>query len=155
MNTIVEVEKWLMKKAYNFLLSLASTSPMILIFAVNAQIVILPAVQLCRSYMLIFFSIILINTIGIFSFRFLSKDRIEGQLRDIELANSDFLPSYLGYFFVAVSITRMDTFLLVYSLTVLLVMLSQSMYYNPFLLLLRYNFYHATDENGTRIFLIR
>lgn len=143
-----------MKKAYNFLLSLASTSPMILIFAVNAQIVILPAMQPCRFYMLIFFCIILINAIGMFSFRFLSKDSIEGRLRDIELANSSFLPSYLGYFFVAVSITRMDTFLLVYGLTVLLVMLSQSMYYNPFLLLFHYNFYHATDENGTRIFLI-
>lgn len=143
-----------MKKAYNFLLSLASTSPMILIFTVNAQIVILPAMQPCRFYMLIFFCIILINTIGMFSFRFLSKDSIEGQLRNIELANSSFLPSYLGYFFVAVSITRIDTFLLVYGLTVLLVMLSQSMYYNPFLLLFHYNFYHATDENGTRIFLI-
>lgn len=143
-----------MKKAYNFLLSLASTSPMILIFAVNAQIVILPAMQPYRFYLLIFVCVILINAIGMFFFRFLSKDSIEGRLRDIELANSNFLPSYLGYFFVAVSITSMDTFLLVYGLTVLLVMLSQSMYYNPFLLLFRYNFYYATDENGTRIFLI-
>lgn len=143
-----------MKKIYNFLLALASTSPMILIFTVNAQIAILPAACPYLSYLLILFGIILINALGIFSFRFLSKDSIDGQLRDLELANSNFLPSYLGYFFVAVSITRTYTFLLVYSLTVLLVMLSQSMYYNPLLLILRYNFYHATDENGTRLFLI-
>ena len=138
-----------MKKIYNFLLALASTSPMILIFTVNAQIAILPAACPYLSYLLILFGIILINAL-----RFLSKDSIDGQLRDLELANSNFLPSYLGYFFVAVSITRTYTFLLVYSLTVLLVMLSQSMYYNPLLLILRYNFYHATDENGTRLFLI-
>ena len=143
-----------MKKVYNFLLALASTSPMILIFTVNAQIVILPTMRPHLSYLLVLFGIILINALGMFFFRFLSKDSIEGKLKNLELANSNFLPSYLGYFFVAVSITRMDTFLLVYGLTVLLVMLSQSMYYNPLLLIFRYNFYHATDENGTRLFLI-
>lgn len=143
-----------MKKIYNFLLALASTSPMVLIFSVNAQIAILPTMRQYLSYLLVLSCVILINALGILSFRFLSKDSIEGQLNDLELANSNFLPSYLGYFFVAVSITRTYTFLLVYSLTVLLVMLSQSMYYNPLLLILRYNFYHATDENGTRLFLI-
>lgn len=143
-----------MRKVYNFLLALASTSPMILIFTVNVKIIIFSAVHLYLSYLLVLSCVILINVLGVVSFHFLSKDSIEGQLKDIELANSNFLPSYLGYFFVAVSITRMDTFLLVYGLTVLLVMLSQSMYYNPLLLIFRYNFYHATDENGTRLFLI-
>lgn len=143
-----------MKTVYNFLLALASTSPMILIFTVNTQTVIPPTVRPRLFCLLVLFFIILINIIGLLSFRFLSKDSIEGQLKDIELSNGDFLPSYLGYFFVAVSITNMDTFLLVYGLTVLLVMLSQSMYYNPLLLIFRYNFYHATDENGTRLFLI-
>ena len=143
-----------MKKIYNFLLALASTSPMTLIFTINAQIVILPTVCPYLSHLFVLFCIILINALGIFFFRFLSKDSIEGKLTDLELANSNFLPSYLGYFFVAVSITRLDTFLLVYGLTVLLVMLSQSMYYNPLLLVFRYNFYYATNESGTRIFLI-
>lgn len=143
-----------MKKVYNFLLALASTSPMLLIFTVNAQSLIFPTIRPHLSYLLVLLGIILINALGMFFFRFLSKDSIEGKLKNLELANSNFLPSYLGYFFVAVSITRMDTFLLVYGLTVLLVMLSQSMYYNPLLLILRYNFYHATDENGTRLFLI-
>lgn len=143
-----------MKKFYNFLLALASTSPMILIYTVNAQIAILPTASPYLSSLLVVLCVLLLNALGIFFFRFLRRDSIEGQLKDLELANSSFLPNYLGYFFVAVSITRKDTFLLVYGLTVLLVMLSQSMYYNPLLLILRYNFYHATNENGTRIFLI-
>lgn len=142
------------KKTYNLLLALASTSPMALIFAVNTQnthsLIVCPSTQVLIALLYVG----LINALGFAPFFGLSKDSIEGDLKDLELVNSSFLPNYLGYFFVAVSITKIDTFLLVYNLTVVLVMLSQSMYYNPLLLVFRYNFYHATDENGTRIFLI-
>ena len=142
-----------MKKIFNFVLALASTSPMIFVYAINAHICLLSlSPWLC--YCIIASIILITNAMCMLLFRLLSKDSIEGQIRDIELANNVFLPNYLGYFFVSVSITDMITFCVVYFLTVVLVTLSQTMYFNPFFLFMHYNFYHVTNMNGTRLFLI-
>lgn len=150
-----------MKKLYNMLLALASTSPMILIFSVNARhrffaspITFFPNNPLWNSHIMLLICVSVFNLLCIASMRLLSKDSIEGTLTNVELANGSFLPNYLGYFFVAVSITNVDTFFLVYTLTVVFVMLSQTMYFNPFLLIFNYNFYHMTDESGTQLFII-
>lgn len=87
---------------------------------------------------------------------FLSHDSIEGGLRDIELANDSYMPSYLGYFFVALSIPD-ESFLtaaVIFCMLLVFILCSQNLYYNPLFLLFGYHFYYVTNQEGMKIFII-
>jgi len=85
----------------------------------------------------------------------LGKDEFKsGEVKSIEHANNSFLPSYLGYFFVALSIGNWETLGFVYSVLFIFTFLSQALYFNPLFLLFGYEFYNITTKNGTAIFLI-
>lgn len=72
----------------------------------------------------------------------------------LEHANNAFLPSYLGYFFVALSIPNIETLIFVYLIIFLFTFLSQALYFNPLFLVYGFNFYTAKTRSGTSIFLI-
>ncbi|MCR3894823.1 hypothetical protein NUK31_17555 [Aeromonas caviae] len=92
-------------------------------------------------------SILLSNKLG--------KDEFKaGEVGSIEHANNSFLPSYLGYFFVALSIGNCETLWFVYGVLFAFTFLSQALYFNPLFLLFGYEFYNITTKNGTAIFLI-
>lgn len=78
----------------------------------------------------------------------------QGEVASIEHANNSFLPSYLGYFFVALSISNWETLGFVYALLFAFTFLSQALYFNPLFLIFGYEFYNITTKNGTAIFLI-
>lgn len=88
--------------------------------------------------------------------RFLSDDLIDTEVLGVELANDVYLPSYLGYFFVALSIPTKDnlTLLFVFSILFLFVFCSQALYYNPLFLILGYKFYYVTNSKNMKIFII-
>lgn len=77
-----------------------------------------------------------------------------GDIISIEYANNSFLPSYLGYFFVALSIDGWETLIFVYILLFIFTFFSQALYFNPLFLVFRYNFYNLTTRNGATVFLI-
>lgn len=85
----------------------------------------------------------------------LGRDKFEtGSIRSIEYANNAFLPSYLGYFFVALSVPNLGTLVFVYFILFLFTFFSQALYFNPLFLLFGYKFYNARTMSGTSIFLI-
>ncbi|MGJ8523512.1 hypothetical protein R84981_002215 [Carnimonas sp. R-84981] len=85
----------------------------------------------------------------------LGKDEFKpGEVKIIEYANNSFLPSYLGYFFVALSIENWETLDFVYCVLFVFTLLSQALYFNPLFLLFKFKFYSVTTINGTTIFLI-
>jgi hypothetical protein len=85
----------------------------------------------------------------------LGKDEFKaGKVASIEHANNSFLPSYLGYFFVALSIGNWETLWFVYGVLFVFTFLSQALYFNPLFLLFGYEFYNIATKNGTAIFLI-
>lgn len=86
----------------------------------------------------------------------LSNDCIKGDIKGVELANDAYLPSYLGYFFVALSIPMNDnlTLLFVFSILFLFVFCSQALYYNPLFLILGYKFYYVRNSKNIKIFII-
>ncbi|MFS3127553.1 hypothetical protein ACLM5J_04030 [Nocardioides sp. Bht2] len=85
----------------------------------------------------------------------LSKDAFEpGDIQTISHANNAFLPSYLGYFFVSLSIPDIKTLIFVYLVLFAFTYKSQALYFNPLFLLYGYSFYDATTRSGTAIFLI-
>lgn len=86
-------------------------------------------------------------------FIYLGYEQLKG-CRECVLADNDFLPMYLGYFFVALSISDCTTLCFIYVLVFVFTFLTQTQYFNPMFLLLGYHFYHVTTNQGTKIFLI-
>lgn len=85
----------------------------------------------------------------------LGKDSFKaGEITSIEHANNSFLPSYLGYFFVALSVPNLETLIFVYSVLFVFTFLSQALYFNPLFLIFGFEFYNITTKNGASIFLI-
>lgn len=75
-------------------------------------------------------------------------------ISEIELADNEFLPTYLGYFFVSLGINDYNVLFWVYAIILFFVYISQMQYFNPIFLIFGYHFYHMTTEQGTKIFVI-
>jgi hypothetical protein len=98
---------------------------------------------------------IILTGLSIWLSSFLGKDEFaKGDIVEIEHANNSFLPSYLGYFFVALSINNWETLRVVYGLLFVFTFLSQALYFNPLFLLFGFEFYNIKTKNGAAIFLI-
>lgn len=142
---------------FKLFLTINATSLIIVIYLIKVQqqIIFLDGLPRWISY-IIYISIPIITTgISILLARLLlSKDCIEGGLKDVEQANNAFLPSYLGYFFVALSVPFYETLGFVFGILFVFTYFSQTLYFNPLFLIWGYQFYNLTTENNTKIFLI-
>lgn len=115
----------------------------------------IPAFPNIISYFLYVLVILLLTWLSICLSSKLGKDPFKsGDIVSIEYANNSFLPSYLGYFFVALSIGSLETLGFVYALLFVFTFFSQALYFNPLFLVFGYNFYNLTTKNGATIFLI-
>ncbi len=153
--------------AFRVLLTANATSLLVIIFLVQKGITLgdylggvsylgwTAVLPNAVSY-LIYLAIPILSTgLSIWLSRYLGKDEFKaGEVASIEHANNSFLPSYLGYFFVALSIGNWETLGFVYGVLFLFTYLSQALYFNPLFLLFGYEFYNITTKNGTAIFLI-
>jgi len=107
------------------------------------------------SYALYILIPIVLTGLSIFLSKFLGKDEFKaGEVVAIEHANNSFLPSYLGYFFVALSIGNWETLIFIYGVLFVFTFLSQALYFNPLFLLFGFEFYNIKTKNGAGIFLI-
>lgn len=87
--------------------------------------------------------------------RGLGKDSLTaGTVVAVGHASNSFLPSYLGYFFVALSIPNPQTLGFVYAVLFAFTFVSQALYFNPLFLLFGFKFYNVTTVEGTSLFLI-
>lgn len=150
--------------AFRLLLTFNATSLLLIIFLVqNGQTLgklfpsltrlgALPGMVSYGVYLLI---PIALTGISILLSSYLGKDEFKkGTVESIEHANNSFLPSYLGYFFVAIGISNWDVLWFVYIVLFVFTFLSQALYFNPLFLLYGYEFYNIKTHNGTAIFLI-
>lgn len=78
----------------------------------------------------------------------------KGTIVEIENANNAFLPSYLGYFFVALSISTFDTLVYMFIILFVFTFLSQTLYFNPLFLIFGYHFYNVSTSNKAKLFII-
>ncbi len=108
-----------------------------------------------NSYLLYLLIPVLFTGLSILLSQGLSTDDFkEGDAVNIEHANNSFLPSYLGYFFVALSISSWSTLFIVYGVLFIFTFLSQALYFNPLFLVFRYEFYSIQTKGGSSVFLI-
>ncbi|MCG3824023.1 hypothetical protein [Photobacterium damselae] len=107
------------------------------------------------SFLGYFIIVILCTWFALWLTRFLSKETISSkEIVSIEPANDTFLPSYLGYFFVALSINDFSTFIYVFGLIFIFVFFSKISYFNPVFLLFNLKFFYVVNGSGTKIVLI-
>lgn len=154
----------MMNFSFRLLLTFNATSLLLLIFMVQQGLTLamffpnfayIAAWPSMVSYLLYFSVPVLLTGVSILLSSRLGSDEFEkGRVENIEHANNSFLPSYLGYFFVAVSIDGWETLWFVYGVLFIFTFLSQALYFNPLFLLFRFEFYNIKTNNGTTVFLI-
>ena len=150
---------------FRFLLTLNSTSLLLIIFLIKEKYVLWQGVSEYLSYIVYVIPPILMTYLSILLCSKLGKDSFKCELdetgtiksypiQEIEYANNSFLPSYLGYFFVALSVSNIETLVCVYAILFVFTFLSQALYFNPLFLLFGFNFYNVKTKHGASIFLI-
>ncbi len=157
---------------FRLLLTFNATSLILVVYAVKERYVlscIFPKLDFLPDYIsylvyflipiiLTFISLIVANGLDSDSIEFEKEEDkekgINSPIKEIEQANNAFLPSYLGYFFVALSVPYCDTLIFVFGILFIFTFLSQTLYFNPLFLFFGYHFYYLTTDNNIRIFII-
>lgn len=111
MKKVLHFVKYLPNTAFNLLLSLSASAYVVVIFLIKEEITFsfLPQQLECVSYIVYLTVPVFIAWICLRLSEHLSVCGIECQIEEIELASHSFLPNYLGYFFVALSISSVTT----------------------------------------------
>lgn len=152
---------------FRLLLTFNATSLLVIIFLVQKKYTVyyflqgLSAADWLKpfppvlSYLLYLLIPIVLTWISLQLSSGLGKDEFKkGDVVSVEYANNSFLPSYLGYFFVALSVNSWSTLFFVYSVLFVFTFLSQALYFNPLFLVFRYEFYNVKNKSGASMFLI-
>lgn len=145
-----------MNKFYKFLLTISSTLWFLAIWVVW-YIFNLPKCESFKFEISIWLGCLITVVVPVFFslvlkifIRFLSKEDIKN-VQSCNLADNEFLPVYLGYFFVALGIDNWKLLIVVYVLILIFTFVSNTQYFNPTYL---NHTYHAETEQGTQIILI-
>lgn len=72
----------------------------------------------------------------------------------IKPAEPTYIPTYIGYFVLAISIESTSLFIIIGSILCYLLYKTKIFYFNPLLILWGYNYYEAEDQQGNSILLI-
>lgn len=137
---------------FRFILAANATSWMIVVYGIKEHWNFCIFSAWITGVILLFIPIAL-SLISIALTRFCGHDEIQSA-RECVPADHDFLPVYLGYFFVALSIGDCTTLFFIYLIVFVFTFLTQTQYFNPIFLLFGYHFYHIITEQGTRVFVI-
>ena len=154
--------KYILKFLCRLFLVLDATFLVIVIFIINDYFSKMNANQciyttICYIAVLILLIMILgisIAKIAIFLTRFLQNDNLVGKFKEINDTNSSYLASYLGYFFVALSINNRITLGIIYFLILLFAWHTLNQYYNPIFIIIGYHFYSIKTNNNVVVLVI-
>lgn len=149
---------------FRMFLTFNATSLLIVVFLVKERVLlseIIPRIADLpdfTSYILYSCLPLLLTYLSIMLSNLLPKDSIQSNnnpvIQEVEQANNAYLPSYLGYFFVALSTPYFDTLVFVYLILFIFTFMSQTLYFNPLFLLFGYQFYYVTTVNNVKVFII-
>ncbi|WP_180057888.1 hypothetical protein [Acinetobacter sp. YH12141] len=90
-----------------------------------------------------------------FSLKYLDQDVIERKkVKEFEQANDFYLPIYLGYAFVAISLPTLKSFLLFFVLMLIVLVRTRFFYFNPIFLVLGYKFYFIKHIDDSKVLVI-
>lgn len=150
---------------FRLLLAFNATSFILIVYLVKQGIVIpwitkhLPQFSHSASYSVYTLVLVGLTFFSLIISRALPTDSIlnsQGRqsVTEIEQANNAYLPTYLGYFFVALDVPDTSTLVFVFSLLFVFTFLSQALYFNPLFLIFGYHFYYLTTSSNVKIFVV-
>lgn len=154
-----------MEYFYKIVLSFNSTALILAVFCIKEKITLNFFSPLATnlpnyiSYCLYLLIPVLTTYLSIKLAKYLTSDNFVSETNksitaQIETANNAYLPSYLGYFFIALSVPNTEVMIYVYSILFLFTYFSQTLYFNPLFLLWGYNFYYLTTIHNKKVFMI-
>lgn len=150
-----------MSYIFKFFLTINSLLLSLVIFLVNKGKIIEPLHQKFPnlnhsvSYFLYVLGVILLTWLSLGLKNFLSKESLnKGSITCVETANDAFLPSYLGYFFVALSVNNYGDFFFVFGVICIFVFYSRISYFNPIIFLFGFNFFYLTTKKGNKVLML-
>jgi len=152
----VIIIKWAIQRIYKLLLTFNATSLILVVYFIKEKYYFycLDKFPIWVSYIACMLFPVITTGMSLLLKRFLSDDSIEKQPLNIEQANNSFLPSYLGYFFIALSVETTDTLCFIYFILFVFTFFSQAIYFNPVFLIFGYQFYSVTTADNVKVFLI-
>lgn len=150
-----------MKIIFEIFMTTNSLAPAFMVFLVKKQIIINPIHQKLAvlphwiSYLLYFIVVIVFSWLSIQLVRLLDTDTIEkGSISKVEPANDIFLLSCLGYFFVALSIQKIEVFCIVFGIIAIFILYSRASYFNPIFFIFGYHFFFIEKTNNIKTLII-
>ena len=120
---------------YKLLITLNATSWMLIIYVIKEGCTIGNFPRYLFGIVLLFVPVVLSGVSLIWS-RHLGTESVVDNCKDFNLADGEFLPIYLGYFFVSVGVSEHFTMVVLYLIVFVFTFLSQTQYYNPIYLFL-------------------
>lgn len=141
-----------MNLIFKFLLTINATSWMLVVYGIKEGMTVFKIPQWLFDIILLCIPVLL-SLISIRISTCLGEDSLNG-CQEFSLADNEFLPTYLGYFFVSLSVSDDITMVFLYGIVFVFTFLSQTQYFNPIFLLFGYHYYHILTERGTRVFVI-
>lgn len=142
---------------YQLFLAFNSTWLIVVVFLVKEQYYFrfLKEYSIYYSWVLFLCVPVILTVISFLIAISLPKDSLQSNsVKEIELANNNFLPTYLGYFFVSLGIEEISTLVFVFAIIYVFTFLSQTLYFNPIFLLFGYHFYFVKTSGNVKIFMI-
>ena len=108
------------------------------------------------SYGMYIVLVIVLTWIVTLFFPKLDDDEMQNgaSIKSVEDASLQFFPNYLAYFFVALSANDKYAVLIVFLIMLVLSYLSNTMLYNPLLVLFKYRYYLVVNGNNKRSLVI-
>lgn len=146
-----------MKYIYQLFLAFNSTWLIVVVYLVKEKYKfnILEACSIYYSWIIFILIPLILTALSFLVARKLPKDILKSSsVSEIELANNNFLPTYLGYFFVSLGINDISTLIVVFTMIYVFTYLSQTLYFNPIFLIFGYHFYFIKTSSNVKIFLI-
>ena len=143
-----------MKNVYRMFLTLNATSLMIFVYLIKEERWIYCFDQ--WSIAIYSLGLLIYTRICLIMSACLKKASIKGRIQQISIATDGYITTFLGLFFVALSIPAKDetTFWVVFLTLNIFIYNSQTIYFNPLLCLFGYNFYEIHTDMGTRVYVI-
>jgi hypothetical protein len=147
-----------MSLLYRFFLAFNSTYLIVVVYLIKEKYYLEILEKLNCIYISWVLFVLFPIVLTVFSFlvaKKLPKDSLNAaSVMEIELANNNFLPTYLGYFFVSLGVNDLPTLVMVFLMIYVFTFLSQTLYFNPIFLLFGYHFYFIKTSRNVKIFLI-
>lgn len=143
----------LMKRLYRVLLDCNAISLFFVVYLIKKHTSIM-FMKIELSYVIYLAGIILFTGFCLALSKLLPNETISGGIKEVELADGSYLPSYLGYFFVALSVEDNKTLFVIAVIIFIFTYYSQTLFFNPLFLVFKYRFYYVTMDNGMKFIIL-